>query len=172
MDEMKMLRLLEGVKLGGLKYSPPEITKAHAVVYQRGLKDFSDEEIKEACLYVMTNEKEFPSVARIKEICLGQTKSVKEVGQDVATLIEKNISSWGSWWPDHAKKSMGDLAWEVVQRCGGWNFVCDISLDQLPSCKKQWREVAESLSKGYITNGHNKPPQIPRRSAVPAFLLE
>jgi hypothetical protein len=162
--------MLLGLKKMLPKYSP-EIDKPLGAMWCDALRDFELSEIRNAFRYAAQNLTEWPAAATIKNICLGVTKDAPEIGQEISATILNCISKHGSWNAENARKDMGDLAWEVVKASGGWSEVCNITYEQLPSCKKQWRELATSYQKGYIRDGLNQPHKIPSKTILPDFLL-
>lgn len=64
--------------------------------------------------------------------------------ESVARIVQA-MSKHGSYNPDAAREFMGDLAWEVVKREGGWVKICATENKELPFLKSQWLKVALSV---------------------------
>lgn len=45
--------------------------------------------------------------------------------QNIAGLVLKAVSKFGWAQPSEAKEMMGPVGWEIVQRYGGWQYVCE-----------------------------------------------
>lgn len=171
MTVSEMCKLLFAMKKLLPKFSP-EVDSSLGALWCEALRDCDESEIKKAFRYACENYTEWPAPAIIKKLCMGVTKDFAEIGQEVATVIENCISKHGYPNADAAEKEIGELGWEVVKRCGGWVEVCNTEYEQLPSRRKQLRDLAISLQKGYQRDGFNRPHQIPRKSVIPDFLLE
>ena len=77
---------------------------------------------------------------------LNPTPETGDLAIEASAAIWNAISRWGYSNPDLAKEQMGELAWQVVERDGGWQRVCaDSSENNKIALKAQWRELAKAL---------------------------
>lgn len=90
-----------------------------------------------------------PTPAQLLDIISPQkTLTDRDEGSIVASEIERAIRTCGYTNPTGAKTSMSQLAWEVVERTGGWVYMCqNVEEDSLPTLKAQWRDLAMGLKK-------------------------
>lgn len=67
----------------------------------------------------------------------------KDEAQEISDLIAFCVVRFGNTQVERAKAHMGDLAWLVVERQGGWAQVCSIeSQKDFAISKAHWRECA------------------------------
>jgi hypothetical protein len=66
----------------------------------------------------------FPNPAQIRQY-IKPKLSPDALANESANKIRMAITKYG--WPDPngAKEFMGDLAWRVVERTGGWRYICE-----------------------------------------------
>jgi hypothetical protein len=166
-------RSLTRLKMVLTQWAPKEIDRDLCLIWLNVLKDFTDQQIKDAFLKAATELTEWPAPATIKRLCQGCNKTDEENGQEIASRIEGAIIKYGYSSIDKARQFIGELGWHVVTQCGGWVSVCEVETDQLPSSRKQWRDLATIVSKNFFTNGDNLPPGLPeRRNPVLAAALK
>lgn len=73
--------------------------------------------------------------------------SGRDEGINATASILAAVSKFGLYQPFMAKDHLGPKLWRVVEMAGGWQIICGIEIDQLPTWKAQLRELAESISK-------------------------
>lgn len=84
----------------------------------------------------------FPRPAQIRERIFGNPEDQAE---EAAGKIHQAIVKFGWARPEEARGFMGEIAWHVVGRCGGWQKLCEATYDdQIPILKAQWRKAAAS----------------------------
>lgn len=116
----------------------------------------------------------------------------KDQARDCAALILKAISRRGYYWAGGSmmdgvcrfegnsgvfhetfeiacKEFCGDLAWEVIQRFGGWQRLCEVANDsQDTTLMAQLRDLADSLQKKARAGSLDQPPGLPAsQNSVP-----
>jgi hypothetical protein len=70
--------------------------------------------------------------------------SKDQLATEAANKIVEAMGKFGWTNPDKARAFMGELAWEVVVREGGWSNLCERTTnDDLPIMRAQWRELAK-----------------------------
>lgn len=88
----------------------------------------------------------WPKVAEIRSIVSPQL-SKNDQANAIASNIRQAISRHG-WSNLHAAKDeLGAIAWEIVERCGGWKYICEnhgVELNPL-TFYAQSRDLAKSL---------------------------
>lgn len=66
----------------------------------------------------------------------------------IAQRIGEAIGKFGEPWEREARDFLGETAWTVVQRIGGWPNVCSIpTLKDLQIAQTQWRSIAQVVVK-------------------------
>lgn len=106
-------------------------------------------------------ETTFPHPAKLR------AKVMPEMNQDdnavmVANLIMKSISMDGYTNPDRAKQRMGSLAWEVVNKFGGWQTLCETTnSDNMGTVRAQLRGLALTTHKQALRGEINEVPSLP-----------
>lgn len=152
------------LKTGLPKFAPdvedPQVVK----VWEIGLEGVSDDKLRAAFRRAMQTLDAFPSPALIRRFAMGA-----EAGVEIAAKIEQVLYRLGSsGFPNYnlQQKELGPVAWEVVQRCGGWERICRIGSDRdVAFERKQWVEVADSVASqiaaGNLQIGHSDmPPEV------------
>lgn len=167
MELEAMGKLLSTMRGALPKWAPKEIDKDLCAIWTGVLKDYSDEEIKGALGNAISTLNEWPTPSMIKRLCQGTSRTDEEIGQEVSSRIEGAISKFGYTSPDKAKEYVGEIGWVVVQQCGGWESICEVDYDQLPSSRKQWRDIGTIVSKNFFTKGENTPQRLPERKDAP-----
>lgn len=71
----------------------------------------------------------------------------RDRGTEAANQILGAVSKFGSYRAIHAKESLGVDIWRIVEAIGGWEILCSIEIDDLPTWRAQIRDAAEGLSK-------------------------
>lgn len=137
-DRKKFQELLKALAI----ITNKDITRTIYEVYWAGLKDLSIEQVEQAVFnYLSGVQPFFPTIGQLRQQL--QVSEESEV-RIVEAKIREGICRIGYY--DHqnkAKEFIGDLAWQVVQLCGGWQEVCKTENIEMASPK--WREIARSL---------------------------
>lgn len=121
-----------------------------ASIWSQALSSYSDEIVKKAFALAIKTMEHFPVIKDIIGICDGRHQSSEDDGRELAARIEGAITKFGSYNFKDAKEYLGPIAWEVVTLNGGWQEVCNVTYDNIPSALKKWRELGTLLSKKYI----------------------
>ncbi len=145
------------------KFAPDFSDRAILAAWYDDLKHLSHNDLEAACDFARKNLDEFPSLAWFLRKSHGLTRSFDEIGQDIATRIEKAIGMFGYTQPGRAEQYIGEMGWLVVQQCGGWGYIAGsansdgIPIKELPMARKQWREMGAIVSKNMHETGECKP---------------
>jgi len=132
--------------------------------YMTALSDLDDSSVMTILQNWLKTEKGFPFPSEIR------SKVLPEISQDdnavmVANLIMKSISMDGYTNPDRAKKRMGDLAWEVVCKFGGWGILCEnTNSDNMGTIRAQLRGLASTTHKQALRGELDHVPSLPAPS--------
>jgi hypothetical protein len=96
-----------------------------------------------------------------------------EAQEAVSRLID-SVARFGWTNGAAAKAHMGELAWLVVQREGGWQNVCaNLNQDNLGMTRAQWRQLAMSLLSRAKAGTLGQAPSLPAPNAgakMPALI--
>ncbi len=126
----------------------------------------------------------FPSARKLRSL-VDPVLSTEDQADQITRVITKNIAKHGyTWqmadknWPEEAKKELGELGWEIVQRVGSWETVCEECRVKEPThfhaqMKKTAISTIRSLEKETLQqkrialsdgrpSGDNLPPHVPR----------
>jgi len=88
----------------------------------------------------------FPNPAQLRQY-LRPELSNDSKALEAANRIREGIVKFGFWRLEEAKTFIGDVGWAVVQRCGGWQYVCEnhgVDLNPL-TFHAQARDTAKSI---------------------------
>ncbi len=100
-----------------------------------------------------------PLPAQIRALAQPESQPVsnKALSVDAAARIISAIKKYGWNNPEDARKYIGELGWEVVQRQGGWMAQCE-STDPTGVLQAQWTKLAEAILESGIAA---RPPGLP-----------
>jgi hypothetical protein len=112
------------------------------------VSDISGNEIMIALEEWSKNSKQnrHPLPGELREI-LRKELSIDAKANESANKIRQAITKFGWPEPDKAKEFMGDLAWAIVIRFGGWQYICQnhgVDLNPL-TFHAQARDSAKSI---------------------------
>lgn len=124
-------------------------------------KSFSDEAIKMlahdmnhmefepviAAMARLRKRGKFPTVEEIEDIVKPKLDPADNA-REVASLLIQAVSKFGWCNADGARKHMGELAWEIVRRLGGWVHLCEtLNSANQGFLTAQIRDLATSMMK-------------------------
>jgi hypothetical protein len=128
------------------EYYDKPLTQLQFDMYVEDLQELSVEDlIKAIKLYRQdpANDR-FPIPSKL----IGLLKpSDEDQAREVLGRIRSAISNIGPYRTGEAKEFVGEIAWEVIKRQGGWEEVCKASYDQLPAFQANWRDTAKTVMK-------------------------
>ena len=88
----------------------------------------------------------WPRANKIRTL-VNPTQSTETLANEAASRIRLAISLHGHSNPSAARAMIGELGWRIVERSGGWQYVCEnhgLSLNPL-TFHAQAREIAKAL---------------------------
>lgn len=102
-------------------------------MYVEFLSDLSMEDVMNAIkAYCMNGKNKFMfNAAQLREI-INPEPSPDDVSREIASRITQAVTQYGYCNTSHAREYIGEIGWEVVQRKGGWNHICQnlgVSID-------------------------------------------
>lgn len=108
-----------------------------------------------------TKSQRAPFPSEIRENILKKA-SVDSIANESATRIRLAIKKYG--WPDpeNARNYIGEIGWSVVERCGGWEYVCEnhgVDLNPL-TFHAQARDIAKAIIDLNSTGNLNNTPML------------
>ena len=137
-NTMQIKKLLIGLA----EYFEKALTPGQLSMYSEDLEEFTLEEIGLAIQAVRRNpaQKFFPLPASLREEIVG---NARDEALEASNRILEGMTRFGYTNPERAKQFIGELGWRVVEREGGWQYLCQrVQGDDLPILKAQWRELA------------------------------
>lgn len=87
--------------------------------------------------------------------------AILDDARDAANLCWSAIARFGRMNPDGARDAMGELAWTVVIRMGGWPSICEVLIEEKGTFIAQFRDLAQSLSRKAERGELNIKPALP-----------
>jgi len=99
----------------------------------------------------------FPTCVEILEKAGHMEPDSDDQANLMAGTILECASTFGGYQEANARARMGDLAWEVVRRFGGWDVLCMLEIDELGAARAQLRDLARSVV-AYASVGGLKDP--------------
>jgi hypothetical protein len=87
----------------------------------------------------------FPLPAMIRAR-VAPSENLDDRAAEIASRIPEALSRFGWNNPKKAREFVGEIAWEIIAREGGWQRVCEMVQDETVSVyKAQWRGLARAL---------------------------
>lgn len=116
-------------------------------MYAEDLQDLAFEEVKSAYENYRRDPKNkfMPLPAQIREV-LAPTVSPDAQAREAAARIPEAIRRFGWNQPDESRQFIGELGWRVVERFGGWIYICEnlgVELNPL-TFQAQTRDLARA----------------------------
>lgn len=149
-------------------YSRPANPQTIAMMVD-DLSDFSLGEVMNSIKVYRRNPKNrvFPLPAQLIEIIRPQENTRNEAVEAAARIVEA-VSKFGYSNPSEAKMFVGDLGWRVVERNGGWLYVCEnlgVNLN-VNSFQAQARDLAMATIERKNQGLDEQAPQLKSRIEV------
>lgn len=121
------------------------------------IDDLPSKEIIHALVDWSRNSKQnrHPLPAELREM-LKKELSIEARANEAANRIRQAITRIGWSEPVKAKEFMGDLAWAIVERSGGWTYICEnhgVDLNPLTfhaQARDSAKAIIESSKLGHI----------------------
>lgn len=112
------------------------------------------------------SETKFPMPADIRAKILPEL-STKDNAIDAVNAAIACVSKFGYTNAEAAKNKMGDLAWEAVQRFGGWKQLCEtLSFENEGIIRAQLRELTEVVFKKSQRGELDQAPKLPENNLI------
>lgn len=141
-----MSKIKEIIVLTASYYERP-ISSQVLEMYARDLADLDEAEVIAAYETYRRNPKNFkmPLPAQIRQIV---SPSIDEdsLAREVASRVLAAITKYGWSNPSEAKLFIGPVGWQIVNRFGGWEYLCSnvgTTID-FTTINAQMRDVAKS----------------------------
>lgn len=140
--------------------NPPSGEKLKAMCAY--LAKFADpEQIKSICETLLRSQNKFPSIKEFLEIINPENPETEAI--EATSRIFSAIRNFGWTNPDKARSYMGELAWETVERNGGWQNVCETcNQNNVGILKAQYRESAKTIWKRTFAGIDSNKPVLPK----------
>lgn len=142
MNQAEKMRLLETLAILA-NVCGRNMSDQALIFYFNALKDLDCDKCCGAATKLAESGR-FPSVEEIKKKVIPEINE-KDDAREIASLIITSISKFGSYRQLDAKEWVGDLAWRVVERSGGWQMLCEsVTGENIGIFTAQLRDLAES----------------------------
>lgn len=86
----------------------------------------------------------YPSLKQILDKINGPTIDTKTLGVDLAGEIINCIRQFGRYQVKEVYKHLGEEGARVIERCGGWDAICNTNENQLDTLRSQLRDACMS----------------------------
>lgn len=140
------------------------------------LLPYGAEKVCEALEKLLESSRRFPTVAEIREAMGEAEPTARDVGLHVATVLLQAVSRYGSLQPGNArgaeaiKQAIGESAWSVALKLGGWNSLCDMAGDNVTALRAQIRDLVECYTRTGQMDQTDVPMHLPAHSAALAAI--
>jgi hypothetical protein len=143
------------------KWSPDFSDQEIVEIWYESFKDYTEDDLKRAFILSRENLEEFPSIKKLKYLIETGMANEQEIADDVSARIEHAIGAYGYTNPGEAQKYIGEIGWTVIDQLGGWNNACEVLINDLPSARRQWRELAKVVNVKKRTGTLDQAPKLP-----------
>ena len=147
-----------------------DISDDLALMYYKALESYPETNVTKVLTHMVAKRTRFPALAEIIEL-LDPKPDQKDDAAEAANLIWSAISKFGSPNSKQARDFMGSLAWEVVERMGGWTNLCQLSLSDRGTFVAQARELATAVHKKSSLGILHKRPMLGGKTNLDQILL-
>jgi len=157
---------------GAPNFSDPEVLD----FWYREFQEMGAEALSSILKRQLQEAKFFPTVAEIRKAAGGSGLSDDGQAREAASLIVRGVRTYGSIrHTERVKEFLGELAWAVVERRGGWELVCESMYSNavVPTVEAQLRELAKSeIERARTGLTHTKPALPPKDRETLAPMTE
>lgn len=142
-----------------------------AAMYCADLAPYAPGAVLEALSRCRREVRGFPAIVDVLERITGtRPPDEMDAARAVSSRIIEAISKIGYVNPGKARDFLGDLAWTVVQRMGGWANLCEIvTAENLTTWQAQLRDNALSVSRQAAAGTLNVPQGLPEHPSLRAL---
>jgi hypothetical protein len=121
--------------------------------YLQKKNEFSEDQILWAIAQLFETSKYFPDVSDVLKLLRPSQESIADEGNLIAGEIIDSLSRFGQYQAKEARESLGETAWYVVERFGGWTTVCNLTYSELGTARAQMRRLAEASVRARESGG-------------------
>jgi len=151
------------------EYFGRNISRAVVMMMVDDLEVYPMEQIQAAIKKYRQNPKNraFPLPAQLIDTMSPELNSKNEAVESAAQVIQA-VSKFGWSNPEMAKEYLGQLAWRIVERFGGWRYVCEnlgVSIS-VGTFQAQARDLAIATIERSEMGLDNMSPQIKQSKEV------
>lgn len=128
------------------EYYDKPLTTTQIAAYSEDLIDLEPAQLAEAIKKYRNDPRNdrFPLPVKLKA-AVGLSLNPEDEAVRISGMILKAIANVGPYEPARARMMIGEIGWQVVQCEGGWEAICEVSTDDVPIRKAQWRNLAKSF---------------------------
>lgn len=156
------------------EYYSKELTPSQIDMFSDDLMSLSPTELTQAIISYRRNpeNKFFPLPGQLIGI-IRPTITATDEANEVASAIINAVGKDGHTNPERAKQRIGELAWEVVVRFGGWKHICESLNPQNEGVfRAQIRGLAETVSKKALRGELDQKPALPQSRNVQNLIAQ
>lgn len=139
------------------------LTEELICAYDHFLSDLGYDRVTQtlnAFILGAVSDGKFPSAKRIRDVVEG-VEDDDLTAEMVAAELQRAVSEFGYPHASAARKSVGELAWLVVERLGGWvNYCARLTNANTPTVFAQTRNFARVVIR-QVRKGDFSPPALP-----------
>lgn len=164
MNELTQQQEFKLAIVGLAEYYGTGMTENRLKMFYEDLSVLNFDELKKAIMLYRQNPefKFMPLPAQLIAIIRPHVDPIDDA-RDVANLILDAVSRFGWTNPESARNHIGQLGWEVVNRMGTWQHLCEtLSNDNEGMYRAQIRDYAQTVQKKAMRGElHQKPQLVP-----------
>jgi hypothetical protein len=128
------------------EYYDKALTSTQIAAYTEDLMCLEPEDLAKAIVLYRNDPRHdrFPLPVKLKSM-VGQSLNPEDEAILISGRILAAISRIGPYDSARARAAIGEVGWQVVECEGGWETLCEIQTDDIPTRKAQWRNLAKSF---------------------------
>ena len=88
----------------------------------------------------------FPAIGMIRRFAFEYLDGLPDLSSEAFERAIEAVRRFGSYGATDAKEALDDRTWTAIKRCGGWNWLCEVTPDNRTTIAAQFRKAYESMT--------------------------
>jgi hypothetical protein len=114
---------------------------------------FTDDQLVKAVGELFGETPFFPDASMVLKKLQPNSSEIQDEAQVVAGLIVDANTKFGHYDQKGVREHVGELAYYVIERFGGWASICNLQYSEMGTARAQLKKIAESAIRNKITGG-------------------
>jgi len=88
----------------------------------------------------------FPAIGTVRRFAFEYLDGLPDLSSEAFERAIEAVRRYGSYGATEAKEALDDRTWTAIKRCGGWNWLCEVTPDNRTTIAAQFRKAYESMT--------------------------